>query len=316
MNQFVNKNTLGQSGFYFFFGVVENRNDPMRIGRVQVRCYGIHDDDLGNLPTDHLPWATVIMPTTSSESSMPSLYDGCNVFGFFADGQEMQIPMITGVIPGIVGKARHEARGFYDQRAKIGSDQPGLPTPTASGITEPSERPTSALNQSSLSAYAIQGKRLAGDSKSIQGASNALFTEPVDPYNGKYPFVQANESESGHVIELDDTPGDERVHVFHRAGSYVEMHADGTVVHKAMKDGYNIIAKNGYVHIGGDVKVFVNGGATISVPNGDVNINVKNNINVTGNIKVSGDVIASGISLVNHVHGGVRSGNATTGSPV
>ncbi|MFC0669465.1 phage baseplate assembly protein V [Azotobacter chroococcum] len=55
---------------------------------------------------------------------------------------------------------------------------------------------------------------------------------------------------------------------------------------------------------GGKVDIVAPGGVTIL---GDVTI--------TGLVTVSEDVVAAGISLVQHVHGGVLSGGATTGGP-
>ncbi len=55
---------------------------------------------------------------------------------------------------------------------------------------------------------------------------------------------------------------------------------------------------------GGKAKLTAPGGVTIL---GDVDI--------TGLVTVSDDVIAAGISLVNHVHGGVQSGPSKTGAP-
>ena len=37
---------MGLDGFIWFVGVVENRNDPAELGRVQVRCLGYHTEDL------------------------------------------------------------------------------------------------------------------------------------------------------------------------------------------------------------------------------------------------------------------------------
>ncbi|MDO8294381.1 MAG: phage baseplate assembly protein V [Gallionella sp.] len=37
-------------------------------------------------------------------------------------------------------------------------------------------------------------------------------------------------------------------------------------------------------------------------------------INIIGNVIVTGDVIANGISLINHVHGGVQAGGSNTGA--
>lgn len=55
---------------------------------------------------------------------------------------------------------------------------------------------------------------------------------------------------------------------------------------------------------GGKAKLTAPGGVTIL---GDVDI--------TGLVTVSDDVIAAGISLVNHVHGGVQGGPSKTGAP-
>ena len=39
---------MGLDGFVWFTGVVENRNDPAKLGRVQVRCLGYHTEDLND----------------------------------------------------------------------------------------------------------------------------------------------------------------------------------------------------------------------------------------------------------------------------
>ena len=60
--------------------------------------------------------------------------------------------------------------------------------------------------------------------------------EPRGKAAPQYPFNKVYESQSGHCIELDDTPGAERIMIFHMSGSYIEMHMDGDVVIKAHKD--------------------------------------------------------------------------------
>ena len=49
------QNFLGQDGFIWFVGVVEDRNDPQKLGRVRVRCLGYHTADRIALPTSDLP---------------------------------------------------------------------------------------------------------------------------------------------------------------------------------------------------------------------------------------------------------------------
>ena len=49
---------------------------------------------------------------------------------------------------------------------------------------------------------------------------------------------------SGHILEFDDTPGSERVQVYHKSGSYLEILPDGTIVTKSVKDYVQLAAGN------------------------------------------------------------------------
>ena len=60
------QNFLGQDGFIWFVGVVEDRADPTFTGRVRVRCLGYHTENKIDLPTTDLPWAMPMLPITSS----------------------------------------------------------------------------------------------------------------------------------------------------------------------------------------------------------------------------------------------------------
>ena len=53
-------NFMGLDGFVWFTGVVEDRNDPAKLGRVRVRCLGFHTEDKNDIPTADLPWAHVM----------------------------------------------------------------------------------------------------------------------------------------------------------------------------------------------------------------------------------------------------------------
>lgn len=70
------------------------------------------------------------------------------------------------------------------------------------------------------------------------------FDEPETPYDAKYPFNHVYESESGHFIEVDDTPGAERLHWYHRSGTFREIHPDGTQVTKVKKSDYNFVIED------------------------------------------------------------------------
>ena len=108
MNKQHEKHFMGRDGFYWFFGKVVDRNDTTARGRVRVRVFGIHPDDENLVPNDHLPWATPVMPVTSAGifgvgASATGLMEGSYVFGFFADGEDAQIPIVLGSISNTLG---------------------------------------------------------------------------------------------------------------------------------------------------------------------------------------------------------------------
>lgn len=89
----------------WFVGVVTNNLDPMQLGRVQVRIFGVHSRKVSEIPNHALPWATVLQPSTSGGTSgigmMPQILPGAQVFGMFLDGKASQLPCVLGVMPKI-----------------------------------------------------------------------------------------------------------------------------------------------------------------------------------------------------------------------
>ena len=79
--------------FYTFTGVVEDRHDPEKLGRVRVRCFGLHSESKTDIPTEDLPWARVGLPTTMAQGARiggtHGMQPGNWVFGFFLDGEEV-----------------------------------------------------------------------------------------------------------------------------------------------------------------------------------------------------------------------------------
>ena len=100
---------MGKDGFHWFFGRVVNRHsDPLQLGRVRVRVFGLHTDDENLIQNDHLPWAIPIQPVTSAGifgigHSPLGLVEGSHVFGFFADGKDAQVPIVIGTIASGLG---------------------------------------------------------------------------------------------------------------------------------------------------------------------------------------------------------------------
>ena len=106
---------LGLNGFVWWIGVVENNNDPLKIGRCQVRIFGWHTDDKNLIPTADLPWSHAVLPINSSKSfSVPSMGDWVN--GYFFDGKSGQFPAYFGVLPGVISQNvnKNQSHGFTD----------------------------------------------------------------------------------------------------------------------------------------------------------------------------------------------------------
>jgi hypothetical protein len=87
--------------------------------------------------------------------------------------------------------------------------------------------------------------------------------EPNPPYAASYPFNHITQTESGHILEMDDTPGAERINILHRSGSFDEYHPDGSRVQKILGDGYEIVANNKQVHVRGTCYITVDGDSEI-----------------------------------------------------
>jgi len=98
--------SVGEEGFFWFFGVVEDIEDPLQVGRVRVRIYNQHNEDKNQMPKEALPWAMVLQSSVSAASdgigiSPTGIAIGSTVIGFFVDGMEKQIPFVLGTYAGI-----------------------------------------------------------------------------------------------------------------------------------------------------------------------------------------------------------------------
>lgn len=92
-----------------------------------------------------------------------------------------------------------------------------------------------------------------------------IANEPIYENNSKYPYNKSYKSESGHLKEIDDTPGYERLLDQHATGTYQEMQSDGNLITKVVNDKYTIVAGDGYVTVEGDVVVNVMGDCNLRV---------------------------------------------------
>lgn len=137
------QNFIGKDGFNWWYGVVEDTADPLQVGRCRVRIFGWHTENLQEMPTEQLPWATIMTSTNTSKAFSPPRL-GDYVMGFFSDGMSGQAPVVMGVLPGIEPTSVDKSKGFSPQSnltpatPPSGQTQytPGQPTtaPLARGV--------------------------------------------------------------------------------------------------------------------------------------------------------------------------------------
>jgi len=315
--------------FSMFHGVVESRNDPARLGRVKVRVIGLHSSrrnsttETEGIPTDHLPWAQVMMPVTSASISgvgeaPVGIVEGSHVIGYFLDGDMAQSPIIIGTLPGIPTEPARDdgfndpnkiyprkdhlnepdtnrlARGINPESGNESIDEWVDPETHKKYKTKLGEHKTLARRKKD--SWDTKGRFALSENQMLFG-SDQLWNEPHSPYNARYPFNHVTETESGHVMEFDDTREHERIHLCHRSGTFFEMYPDGKMVRKVYNNNYEIICGDTFILI----KDTVEGSA--KEPSGDrgnLTINVEGN----ANIKVDKQCFLEiGGTLQQHIHG-------------
>jgi len=95
-----------------------------------------------------------------------------------------------------------------------------------------------------------------------------------------YPLNQVRETVSGHITEIDDTPGAERMLFRHRTGAGIELSADGSVLISSRNNTIRVTGGDEKVIIEGDGHIIYNGNLTMNV-SGDFDLKVGGNYNLT-----------------------------------
>ena len=123
-----------------------------------------------------------------------------------------------------------------------------------------------------VSDEAVQETRGTFDEPEPKGLSNT-----AEPYtSAQYPYNHVFESESGHIREIDDSPGAERLFTQHKSGTFEEIHPDGSKVVKVIGDNYEIIAGSSNVLIQGNVNL-TTVGTVRELIKGDYHLEVEGN---------------------------------------
>lgn len=106
----------------------------------------------------------------------------------------------------------------------------------------------------------------------------------VDNYD--YSQVQIDESPSGHIIEINDTPAGERILIMHNCGAGVDIQPDGTIVVNSTGNRVEVTSGNYKLAVEGDGNLFYTGNLNMTVT-GDYTLDVKG----TYHVKVGGNKI-------------------------
>ncbi len=309
-------NFMGKDGFVWFVGVVEDRLDPKFLGRLRVRCLGYHTENLIKLPTADLPWSHVLNPVTSATvsgvgQSPLGAVEGTWVIGFFRDGSAAQEPVIIGTLPGIPSSlpVKDAAKGFQDyananypkytetdiNRLAVGdADNPH------SSLTIRKADIDAGVSQADIEPRSnIASLAQIDDSERVHQDEVTPWSEPTTPYAAEYPYNHVYESEGGHIREMDDTPGKERIHERHASGSGYEIFPDGSKVTRVKKDNYSIVTEDDYVHIQGESTKTIDGGLRVFVNKDRQGDNANNyNIQVGAGANVTIQVDEGDINLI------------------
>ena len=328
----IDNNFLGRNGFVWFNGVVEDRHDPHKLGRLRVRCVGIHTQNKDELPTADLPWSQLIHPITSSGISglghSPGfIVEGTWVFGYFRDGNSMQEPMVIGTLPGKPSELADKTKGFYDPNGiypkykdEVDTNRLAVNEPTQPHLGLELRKLTRKTGVATADFDLVAAEDHVGlaEDENIPASDSDTWDQPTIPYAAIYPYNHVFESESGHIMEIDDTKDKERLFTAHRTGTSQEISPDGTQVNIIKADHYNIttgkrqeiISGQSDITIGGRHKIYINkdgqednnydiqvgpnANVNIQIDKGDMNVVLKDgkfNTNISGdyNVKVGGN---------------------------
>lgn len=100
----------------------------------------------------------------------------------------------------------------------------------------------------------VQQKKNRRDGKDepIQESDGGTWEEPEPYYNAEYPDNIVLATHSGITVEIDNTPGAERFHVYHPSNTYWEVDHTGNSVYRNNNNQFEIVISDKKVHIKGN----------------------------------------------------------------
>ena len=291
-------------------GIVEERDDPEKMGRCRVRIYGIHTPlkektEIEGIPTEELPWAEPVMGlfegSISGFGAWSVPLQGSHVMIFFENGNILQ-PKYFATVPGIPTESPDADEGFNDPNEEYPVDEVDYPT-KPNALNEPDWHKLARDDKSDTIVEYKEENLIEGIKKALdQGEWN----EP-DPYYNKNPKKYPNNivyaTHNGIIFEIDtsDVP---RIHIYHPSNSYIEIDDEGNQIVRNNGDKYEIILKDFNNYIEQNKNVTTSGDSTDKIGNdefrdignnedrttgGNTSISIGGNrdINISGNHNIT-----------------------------
>lgn len=158
---------------------------------------------------------------------------------------------------------------------------------------------TNLLAQEAFDTHPSKSIKDAKDSWST--ASGSAEQPATTQSSAKYPTNHVFETETGHYVEFDDTVGNERIHLYHKMGTFIEIDSAGNMIIKTVGNVTNIVAGNMDTYVkgnysvsaGGNIDVYAGGNLTEKVDgNRKTTITGNDEVAITGTLtaKVTADV--------------------------
>lgn len=108
----------------------------------------------------------------------------------------------------------------------------------------------------------------------------STFNQPFPTWQSVYPYNNVTQTRSGHVFEVDDTLGNERIHEKHKSGTYRSIDASGALSVMVVSNRYTTVCGEDSITIMGNANITINGSANLTV-NGNYNLEVNGSMNQT-----------------------------------
>ncbi len=227
-----------------FIGFVRDTADPERRGRVRFYCPEVMGD---RDHSDHwLPWALPKMPLAGFDQGVflvpPSPSDDqrdpegtprspLRQVAYWIEFRQgdVRFPIYTG--------------GFWFAEGDLPNSAPSLSDGSRGG-DETTAPPTGAQQVRAKTVSIVDGEASVSLGEPV--------SEPPPATEAQYPQNRFYKSSRGHVIEVDDTPGAERIRIFHRQGSYLEYDASGSCIEKTVGNSFAYMGGSQLVTVVGD----------------------------------------------------------------